>query len=180
MDREAWCAAVHGVAKRRTWLSDWTELRLQQYVNWDLPDVQAGFRKGSGTKGQIANIHWIIEKAREFQKSIYFCFIDYTKAYDYVFCSVTQSCPALCDPIICSTSGFPFPHHFLEFGQTHVHWVSYAIQPFVLSCYLLLLPSTFPSHSVFSKESALCINCGKFLKRWEYQTTLPVSWETCM
>ena len=60
------------------------QVRLQQYVNCELPDIQGGFRKGSGTRDKIANIHWIIEKAREFQKSIYFCFIDYTKAFDYV------------------------------------------------------------------------------------------------
>ena len=60
------------------------QARLQQYVNQELPDVQAGFRKGRGTRGQIPNIHWIIEKAREFQKNIYFCFIDYTKAFDCV------------------------------------------------------------------------------------------------
>ena len=58
--------------------------RLKQYVNCELPDVQAGFRKGRGTRDQIANIHWIIEKAREFQKNIYFCFIDYAKAFDCV------------------------------------------------------------------------------------------------
>ena len=58
--------------------------RLQQYMNWELPDVQAGFRKGRGTRDQIANIHRIIEKAREFQKNIYFCFIDYAKAFDCV------------------------------------------------------------------------------------------------
>ena len=58
------------------------QARLQQYVNWELPDVQAGFRKGSGTRDQIVNICWIIEKAREFQKNIYFCFIDYAKAFD--------------------------------------------------------------------------------------------------
>ena len=57
---------------------------LQQYVNRELPDVQAGFRKVRGTRDQIANICWIIEKAREFQKNIYFCFIDYTKAFDCV------------------------------------------------------------------------------------------------
>ena len=60
------------------------QARLQQYVNRELPYVQVGFRKGRGTRGQIANICWIIEKAREFQKNIYFCFIDYTKAFDYV------------------------------------------------------------------------------------------------
>ena len=57
------------------------QARLQQYMNHELPDVLAGFRKGRGTRDQIANIHWIIEKAREFQKSIYFCFIDYANAF---------------------------------------------------------------------------------------------------
>ena len=60
------------------------QARLQQYVNCELPDVQAGFRKGRGTRDQIANIHWIREKARELQKTIYFCFIDYAKAFDCV------------------------------------------------------------------------------------------------
>ena len=60
------------------------QARLQQYVNRELPDVQAGFRKGRGTGDQIANIRWIIEKVREFQKNIYFCFIDYAKAFDCV------------------------------------------------------------------------------------------------
>ena len=60
------------------------QVRLQQYVNHELPDVQAGFRKGKGTRDQIANTHWIIEKAREFQKNIYYCFIDYAKAFDCV------------------------------------------------------------------------------------------------
>ena len=60
------------------------QVRLQQYVNDELPDVQAGFRKGTGTRDQIANIRWIMEKAREFQKNIYFCFIDYDKAFDSV------------------------------------------------------------------------------------------------
>ena len=95
MDREAWRAAINGVAKSQTRLSDWTELkctialishaskvmlkilqaRLQQYVNHELPDAQAGFRKGRGTRDQIANICWIIEKTREFQKNIYIYFI---------------------------------------------------------------------------------------------------------
>ena len=60
------------------------QARLQQYLNRELPDVQAGFRKSTGTRDKIANIHWIIKKAREFQKNIYFCFIDYAKAFDYV------------------------------------------------------------------------------------------------
>ena len=81
-----------------------------QYVNRELLNVQAGFRKGRGTRDQIANICWIIGKAKEFQKNNYFCFIDYAKAID--------------------------------FGIT--------------------------------------VNCGKFWKRWEYQTTWPASWETCL
>ena len=60
------------------------QARLQQYVNCELPDVQTGFRKGRGTRDQIANIRWIIKKAREFQKNIHFCFIDYAKAFDCV------------------------------------------------------------------------------------------------
>ena len=86
------------------------QARLQQYVNHELPDVQAGFRKGRGTRDKIANICWIMEKAREFQKSIYFCFIDYAIVFDCV------------------------------------------------------------DHN----------NCGKFWKRWEYQTTWSASWEICM
>lgn len=85
------------------------QARLQQYVNHELPDVQAGFREGRGTRDQIANIHWIIEKAREFQKITYVCFIDYAKAFVWII-----------------------------------------------------------------------RNCGKFWKRWEYQTTWPASWEICM
>ena len=60
------------------------QARLQQYLNCELPDVQAGFRKGRGTRNQIANICWVMEKAREFQKNIYLCFIDYAKAFDCV------------------------------------------------------------------------------------------------
>ena len=60
------------------------QARHQQYVNCELPDVQAGFRKGRGTRNQITNIHWVMEKAREFQKNIYFCFIDYAKSFDCV------------------------------------------------------------------------------------------------
>ena len=60
------------------------QARLQQYVNWEIPDVQAGFRKGRGTRDQIAKIHWITEKTRKFQKNIYCCFIDHAKAFDCV------------------------------------------------------------------------------------------------
>ena len=59
------------------------QARLQQYVNQELPGIQVGFRKGKGARIRVANIHWIIEKAREIQKNIYFCFIDYAKAFDY-------------------------------------------------------------------------------------------------
>ena len=64
--------------------SKFSKQGFQQYVNGELPDVQAGFRKGRGPRDQIASIRWIIEKAREFQKNIYFCFIDYAKAFDCV------------------------------------------------------------------------------------------------
>ena len=60
------------------------QARLHQYMNHEIPDIQAGFRKGRGTRDEISNIHWIIKKAREFQKNIYFCFIDYAKAFDCV------------------------------------------------------------------------------------------------
>ena len=60
------------------------QARLQQYVNWEIPDVQAGIRKDRRARDQTANIHWIMEKAREFQKNIYFCLIDYAKAFDCV------------------------------------------------------------------------------------------------
>ena len=66
------------------------QVRLQQYMNHEIPDVQAGFRKGRGNRDQIAHIRWIIEKAREFQKNIYFCFIDYAKAFDFVW--ITTNC----------------------------------------------------------------------------------------
>ena len=65
------------------------QARLQQYVNHEIPDVQAGFRKGRGTRDQIANIRLVIKKAREFQKNIYFCFIDYAKAFDCVWITIT-------------------------------------------------------------------------------------------
>ena len=68
------------------------QARLQQYMKCELPDVQAGFRKGRGTRDQISNIHWIIEKAREFQKSISFCFIDYAKSFDCVDHTVHINC----------------------------------------------------------------------------------------
>ena len=83
------------------------QARLQQYVHCELPDVQAGFRKGRRTRDQIANIHLIIVKARDFWKNIYFYLIDYAKAFDCVSESeVTQSCLTLCNPMDCSLTGF--------------------------------------------------------------------------
>ena len=95
------------------------QARLQQYMNHELPDIKAGFRKGRGTRDQIANTHWIIKKAREFQKNIYFCFIDKAKAFDCVdhkelwkiltaaAAKSLQSYPTLCNPIDSSPPGSP-------------------------------------------------------------------------
>ena len=104
------------------------QARLQQYVNHELPDVQAGFRKGRGTRDQVANIRWFIKKAREFQKNIYFCFIDYAKSFDHNKLWITVYC--------------------ITIKYHNKVWIT--------------------------------INCGKFWKRWEYQTTWPASWETYM
>ena len=83
------------------------QARLQQYMNRELPDVQAGFRKGRGTRDQIANTRWIIKKAREFQKNIYFCFTDYAKAFDCVDLSHQGSRKSFWHLTILSQS-FPF------------------------------------------------------------------------
>ena len=77
-------AKLHSFHTLAKGCSKFFQARLQQYVNWELPNVQAGFKKGRGTSDQITNICWVIEKAREFQESIYFCFIDYAKAFGYV------------------------------------------------------------------------------------------------
>ena len=79
--------------------------RLQQYVKHEIPDVQAGFKKGRGTRDQIANICWITEKEREFQKNIYFRFTDYAEAFGCVKVKVAQFCPTLCDPMDYSVHG---------------------------------------------------------------------------
>ena len=80
-------------------------VRLQQYVKRELPDVQAGFRKGRGTRNQIANTRWIIEKARQFQKNIYFCFIDYSEAFDCVdhnkLCKILKEMFGIPDHLTC-------------------------------------------------------------------------------
>ena len=80
----------------------------------------------------------------------------------YEYCSVAKSCPAPCDPMNCSTPGFPVLHYLLEFAQTHIHWIGDAIQHLILWRPLLLLPSIFPSIRVFSNESALHIRWPKY------------------
>ena len=83
-NRTIFCTNLRTISHASKVMLKILQARLQQYVNCELPDVQAGFRKGKGTRDQIANIRWIIKKAREFQKNIYFCFIDYVKAFDCV------------------------------------------------------------------------------------------------
>ena len=78
-----WCTIAHISCSNKLMLKI-LQARLQQKVNHKIPDVQAGFRKGRGNRAQIANIHWIIDKTREFQKNVYFCFIDYPKAFHFV------------------------------------------------------------------------------------------------
>ena len=78
------CCTIALISHARKVMLKILQVRLQQYMNYELPDVQAGFRKSRRTRDQIANIHWISEKAKEFLENIYFCFIDYTKAFDYV------------------------------------------------------------------------------------------------
>ena len=173
-------------------------------MRYELPDVQAGFRKRRGTRDQIANICWIIEKAREFQKNIYFCFIEYAKAFDCVAAAKSlQSCPTLCDPIDGSPPGSPVPG-ILQARTPEWVAISFSnagkwkVKVKSLSCvWLLATPWTTayqapPSMGLSRQEywsgvtlpSLLTVfittNCGKFLRRWEYQTTLPASLEICM
>ena len=103
-------------------------------MNWELPDVQAGFRKGRGTRDRIANIWWIREKARKFQKKSISALLTMPKPLTVwitivQFSSVTQSCPTLCNPRDCSMPGLPVHHQHPELTQTHVHWVSDGTQP---------------------------------------------------
>jgi len=124
--------------------------RLQEYVNWGLPDVQAGFRKGRGTRDQIANICWVIENSRELKKKkIYFCFIDYEKPLNVWSRLVVSNSlrPVDCSPPSSSVHGI-LQARILE-------WVA------IWMC--------------GSQK-----NCGIFLVSWENHTILPASWETCM
>ena len=132
--------------------------RLQQYVSQELSDVQAGLRKYKGTRDQSANICWIMVKTREFHKSIYFCFIDYAKVFDYVR-SVAQSCPTPCNPMDHSTPSFLIHYQLPELAQTQVHRVSDDIQP---SHPLPSLSPVFPSIRVFSNELVLHIRWPEY------------------
>ena len=96
------------------------QARLQQYVNHELPDVQAGVRKGRGTRDQIANISWIIEKARDFQKNIYFCFVDYAKAYDNMGDLINESSSFSFSGV--GHPDFPFSEEYWLSALTMVLW----------------------------------------------------------
>ena len=122
------------------------QAKLQQYMNWELPDVQTEFRKGRGTRGQIANIFMTIEKAKEFQKNLYICFTDYTKVFDLVqFSSVTQSCQTLCDPMNHSKPGLPV-HQNSQSSPKPMSIESVMPSNHLILCYPpLLLPSNFPA-----------------------------------
>ena len=108
MDRGAWSAAIHGVAKIRTRLSDWTELKL-----YKCKEIEENNRMGKTRD--------LFKKIRDTMGTFH--------ASSVQFSSVAQSCPILCDPMYCSTPGLPVHHQLPEFTQTHVHWVSDAIQP---------------------------------------------------
>ena len=152
------------------------QARLQQYVNRELPDVQAGFRKGRGTRDQIANICWIIEKPTEFQKNISFGFIDYAKAFDCVKMKLLCR-PTLCNHMNCSLPGYSIHGIF----RTRVlEWVaisfsrgsSWSRYPTWVSC---IVGRCFTIWTVL-----ITIKCRKFWKIWKYQTTWPASWKICM
>ena len=124
-------------------------------MNRELPDVQVGFRKGRGTRDQIANICWIIEKAREFQKSIYLCFIDYAKAFDSLDMSLSRLWELVVDrEAWCATVHGVTKSRTLLSNWTELNWKPLTVW--------------------------FMTNCGKFFKRWEYQIALPTSWEICM
>ena len=135
------------------------QARLQQCVNCELPDVQAGFRKGRGTRNQIANIHWIIGKAREFQKNIYFCFIDYAKAFDCVHYNKLWK---ILKEIV---------------QQPHLQglWFAFTGKKQTLRSQEGMECTQLPLARCFQMPPP-----GGALVRWEYHTTLPSSWEICM
>ena len=161
------------------------QTRLQLYMNWELPDVQAGLRKGRGARHQIANIILIIEKSREFQKNIYFCFIDYPKAFNSVEVKrseVTQSCLTLCDPTDCSLQGSSVHGIFHARVQ---EWVAISFsrgssQPRDPGSGIAGRRFTVWATKEVPLTLWITTNYGTYLKRWVYQTTLSISWETCV
>ena len=147
------------------------QARLQQYVNWELSDAQAGFRKGRGTRDQIGNIHWIIEKAREFQENINFCLIDYAEVFDCVS-SVQFSRSIVSDPVPHGLQLLRPPCPSPTPGACSNSCPSSRwCHPTIASLYspLLLLFSIFPSIRVFSNESVLCIRWPKY---WSFSNSL--------
>ena len=133
------------------------QARLQQYVNQELPDVQAGFRKGRGARDQIANICWIIEKARELQKNIYFRFIDYAKAFDCVSSVQSLSCVRLfATPWTAARQASLSITNSRSFPKLMTVELVMPSNHLILCCTLPLL-SIFPGIMVFSNESALLI-----------------------
>ena len=151
------------------------QARLQQYVNWELPDVQAGFRKGRGTRDQIANTCWIIKKAREFQKNIYFCFIDYAKASDCIPISSVQSLSLVRLFVTPLTAAHQASLSITNCQSLPKFMSIESVMPsnhLILYHPLLLLPSIFPSIRVFSNESALHIRWPKY---WSFSFNISPS-----
>ena len=154
-------------------------------MNHELPDVQAGFRKGRGTRDQIANICWIIEKAREFQKNIYFSFIDYAKAFDCVdhnkMWKILKEM-GIPDHFTCLLRNL-YEEAIVRTGQGTIGTCNG--NPTSAGSWKKQESSRKTSISaVLTMPKPLTVwittICGKFLKRWEYQTTLPASCDICM
>ena len=149
------------------------QVRLQQYMNQEIIDVQAGFRKGRETSNQIANIHWIIEKAREFQKNIYFCFIDYGKPltefgsvqlFSWVWLFVTPWIAPRQASLFITNFQSSLKLMFIESVMPSSH--------LILCCPLLLLPPIPPSIRVLSNESALHMRWPEY---WSFSFSISPS-----
>ena len=161
------------------------QARLQQYTNQKLPDVQIGFRKGRGTRDQIANIGWIIKKARQFQKNIYFCLIDYAKAFNCV--DHNKLWKILFFLIIIIIFYFTILYWFCHISTWIHHRCTHVPHPEPSSH---LPPHTIPlGHPSAPVPSFLYpasnldwrfVSIWKILKEIKHQTTVPASWEICM
>ena len=153
------------------------QARLQQYVNHEFPDVQAGFRKGRGTRDQIANICWIMEKGREFQKNIYFWFIDYAKAFD---CGDHNKLWEILKQMGISDHLTRFLRNLFASQEATVktgHGTTDCFQLGKITSHLCA-GRNYLWKSQWQPTPVLLP--GKSWKRWEYQTTWPASWEICM